>query len=416
MDKKQALLERFLRYAAVTSQSSTKTGTVPSTPGQRTLAELLARELEELGLVDIEISEYAVLTAKLPGNLPEGKKVPTVGWVAHLDTVDAGLCADIHPHVVKNYAGGDICLNEEKQIYLRTAEHPEIERYVGDDIVVTDGTSVLGADNKSAIANIMTALSIVQSENRPHGDIYVCFVPDEEIGLLGAKKIDFSKFPVDFAYTIDCCELGEVVYETFNAGGATLKIKGVTAHPMSSKGVLVNPTLVAVDFINMLDRGATPEFTENTEGFVWVNAMQSTPSQATVSLKIRDHNREKYEAKKAQIAAAVEYLKVRHPRAELELTISDVYGNIADAVRDENRICIDHLYRALEIQKIEPKTIAMRGGTDGSFISTKGILTPNYFTGGLNFHSNCEFLPLSAWEKSLDVTLTLIDLVTGTEK
>ena len=408
MDKKQALLERFLRYAAVTSQSSTKTGTVPSTPGQRTLAELLARELEELGLVDIEISEFSVLTAKLPGNLPEGKKVPTVGWVAHLDTVDAGLCADIHPHVVKNYAGGDICLNEEKQIYLRTAEHPEIERYKGDDIVISDGTSVLGADNKSAIANIMTALSIVQSDNRPHGDIYVCFVPDEEIGLLGAKKIDFSKFPVDFAYTIDCCELGEVVWETFNAGNAKLTVKGIPAHPMSSKGVLVNPILVVHDFIAMLDRGETPEYTENREGFIVLKTLQANPSQAVLTMKIRDHNKALYEAKKAKLVAAAEYLRVRHPRAVIDIELSDSYANIADSIREDNREGIDRLYRALEAVGVEAKTTAMRGGTDGSYLSVKGVLTPNYFTGAHNFHSRAEFLPMNSWVKSLEVTLELM--------
>ena len=408
MDKKQALLERFLRYAAVTSQSSTKTGTVPSTPGQRTLAELLARELEELGLVDIEISEYAVLTAKLPGNLPEGKKVPTVGWVAHLDTVDAGLCADIHPHVVKNYAGGDICLNEEKQIYLRTAEHPEIERYVGDDIVVTDGTSVLGADNKSAIANIMTALSIVQSENRPHGDIYICFVPDEELGEQGARKLDLAKFPVDYAYTIDCCELGEVVWETFNAGNAKLTVKGIPAHPMSSKGVLVNPILVVHDFIAMLDRGETPEYTENREGFIVLKTLQANPSSAVLTMKIRDHNKALYEAKKAKLVAAAEYLRVRHPRAVIDIELSDSYANIADSIRDDNREAIDRLYRALEAAGVEAKTTAMRGGTDGSYLSVKGVLTPNYFTGAHNFHSRAEFLPMNSWVKSLEVTLELM--------
>lgn len=298
---------------------------------------------------------------------------------------------------------------------MRTSEHPEIEKYVGDDIVVTDGTSVLGADNKSAIANVMTAFDIVVKENRPHGDIYVAFVPDEEIGLLGAKKIDFSKFPVDFAYTVDCCELGEVVYETFNAGSATIRIKGVTAHPMSSKGVLVNPTLIATDFVQMMDRGSTPECTEGTEGFVWVNSIVSNPSQATVSIKIRDHNREKYEAKKALIASAVEYLKVRNPRARIELEVKDMYGNIADALTDDNRCAVDHLYRALEIAGVKANTIAMRGGTDGSFISTQGVITPNYFTGGHNFHSNCEFLPLGAAVKSTEVTLTLIDLIAGTK-
>lgn len=416
MDLKQQLLERFLRYAAVTSQSDAKAGVVPSTPGQRQLAGLLAEELKTLGLEDIEISEYSVLTAKLPSNLPEGVQAPKVGWCAHLDTVDVNLSPEVHPHVVSNYQGGDVCLNDEAGIWMRESEHPELRDYVGDDLVVSDGTSVLGADNKSAVANVMTALSIVVEENRPHGDIYVAFVPDEEIGLLGAKKLDVKKFPVDFAYTIDSCALGEVVYQTFNAGSATLKIQGVTAHPMSAKGVLVNPTLVATDFINMLDRGATPECTEGTEGFIWVNAMTSNASKATVSLKIRDHNHDRYEAKKTLIADAVKYLQVRHPRAKIELTMSDVYGNIADAIKPDNRACIDMLYRALEIQKIAPKTIAMRGGTDGSFISTLGIPTPNYFTGALNFHSNCEFIPMSAWEKSLKVTLTLIDLAAGTQK
>ena len=386
---KEAILERFLRYVAVTSQSDGKAGVVPSTEGQRKLAGMLAEELAELGFVNIEISEYSVLTALLPGNLPDNKAVPTVGWCCHLDTVDAGLSPDVHPQVIRGYQGGDICLNKEKDLWMRTSEHPEIEKYVGDDIVV--------------------------KENRPHGDIYVAFVPDEEIGLLGAKKIDFSKFPVDFAYTVDCCELGEVVYETFNAGSATIRIKGVTAHPMSSKGVLVNPTLIATDFVQMMDRGSTPECTEGTEGFVWINSIVSNPSQATVSIKIRDHNREKYEAKKELIASAVEYLKVRNPRARIELEVKDMYGNIADALTDDNRCAVDHLYRALEIAGVKANTIAMRGGTDGSFISTQGVITPNYFTGGHNFHSNCEFLPLGAAVKSTEVTLTLIDLIAGTK-
>lgn len=412
---KEELLERFLRYAAVTSQSDAKAGVVPSTPGQRELAELLASELKELGFQNVEISEYSVLTAFLPGNLPDNSAVATVGWVAHLDTVDSGLSPDVHPRVIRGYKGGDICLNAEKDLWLRTADHPEVEDYVGDDLVVTDGTSVLGADNKSAIANVMTVFSRIVKENRPHGNIYLAFVPDEEIGLCGAKKMDFSKFPVDFAYTIDCCALGEVVYQTFNAGSAFVTIKGVTAHPMSAKGVLINPTLIATDFVQMLDRTSTPECTEGTEGFIWVDSIVSGPSQAKVSLKIRDHNRAKYEEKKALIAKAVEYLKVRHSRTSIELKMVDVYGNIADALTDKNRASIDLLYRALELEGVTPKTIAMRGGTDGSFISTQGIITPNYFTGALNFHSNCEFMPLSAVEKSAQVTLALVDLITGTK-
>lgn len=410
MNRKEALLERFLRYAAVTSQSDAKATNVPSSEGQRKLAELLAEELQALGFKSIEISEFSVLTAHLPSNLPDGAKAPAVGWCAHLDTVDVNLSPDVKPWVLRGYAGGDICLNQEKDIWLRASDHPELQAYIGDDLVLTDGTSVLGADNKSAIANVMTALSIIQAEQRPHGDIYVAFVPDEEIGLRGAKKLDVSKFPVDFAYTIDCCALGEVVYETFNAGSALLSIEGVTAHPMSSKGVLVNPTLVAVDFVNMLDRGATPECTEGTEGFIWVHAINSNASKATVAIKIRDHNLKRYNEKKALLEAAVQYLRERHPRAKIALKISDTYGNIADAIKPENRACIDMLYRALELEGIQAKAIAMRGGTDGSFISTLGIPTPNYFTGALNFHSFAEFMPLGAWEKSLSVTLRLVNL------
>ncbi|MDO5531760.1 peptidase T [Sutterella sp.] len=407
---REELFERFLRYAAVTSQSDAKAGKVPSTEGQRKLAELLADECRELGLADVQVSEFAVMTARLPSNLPVGAKAPKVGWCAHLDTVDAGLSPDIHPQVIRGYAGGDICLNAEKDLWLRTAEHPEVERYIGDDLLVSDGTSVLGADNKSAVANIMTALSIVIREGRPHGDIYVAFVPDEEIGLLGAKKLDISRFPVDFAYTIDSCELGEIVWQTFNAGGARLDIRGVTAHPMSAKGVLVNPILVAHDFIDMLDRSETPECTEGTEGFIWVNGITGGPAKCSVSLKIRDHNLAGYRAKKARIMAAAEMLREKHPRAGIELTMSDTYGNIADAIGPENRACIDLLHRAFEAEGVTPREIAMRGGTDGSYISTRGIPSPNYFTGAHNFHSSCEFMPFSSWEKSLAVTLRLIAL------
>ena len=414
MNLQAKLLERFLRYVAVTSQSNAAVKTVPTTSGQRELAELLKTELAELGLVDLEISEFSVLTGKLPANLPAGHHaVPAVGWVAHLDTVDVCLNADIHPQVVKNYQGGDICLNEEKQIFLKVSEHPEIEKYIGEDIVVSDGTSVLGADDKAAIANVMVALETLANDKTIyHGDIYVCFVPDEEIGLLGAKKIDFEKFPVDFAYTIDCCELGEVVYETFNAGSAEVYIKGITAHPMSAKGVLVNPTLVATDLVNSFDRMQTPEHTEGTEGYIWVTAINSNVSEARVNIAIRDHNKVLYEARKEQIRNAVEFLKLRHPKAVIELNMSDTYGNIADAIREDNKKCIDFIYQAMEELEITPKTIAMRGGTDGSFISTKGILTPNYFTGAHNFHSNCEFWPLGAAEKSCRMTLKLIELIT----
>lgn len=414
MDIRTELLERFLRYVAIPTQSDASAGTVPSNPKEFELANLLADELRALGLADVEVSEYAVVYAKLASNL--SVNVPAVGWCVHMDTVNVGLSPQIHPHVVKSYAGGDVCLNKEKDIWLRVTDHPEIEKYKGDDIIVSDGTSVLGADDKSALANVMTALSLLVRENRPHGDIYVAFVPDEEIGLKGAHKVDLRKFPVDFAYTIDCCELGELVWETFNAGNAYLTVKGVPAHPMSAKGVLVNPILVVHDLVAMLDRSQTPECTDNREGYIWVKSMTVNPSQAKVLLNLRDHSKKLYEQKKEVLRAAVEFLAVRYPTAKIDLTFEDSYANIADAITDKNRMGIDLLYTAFKELHIPAKTIAMRGGTDGSYLSARGLLTANYFTGGLNFHSNCEFLPISSWEKSLEVTLKLIELVAQQEK
>ncbi len=457
----ERLTERFFRYAAVSTESIEGAAVVPSTPGQRQLAELLKSDLAELGLVNLEISEYSVLTGYLPSNLPAGyHKVPTVGWVAHLDTVNVNLSPDVHPQVIKNYQGGDVLLNAEKNISIKVSEHPELGKYIGSDLIVSDGTSVLGADNKAAIANIMVALeTLAQDKTILHGDIYVAFVPDEEVGLCGSKKMDFSKFPVDFAYTIDCCELGEVVYQTFNAGTAIIKIQGVTAHPMSSKNTLVNPVLVATDIINCFDRIQTPEqtfnagtaiikiqgvtahpmsskntlvnpvlvatdiincfdriqtpeHTEGTEGFIWVQSLNSNVSEAVLDIKIRDHNKALYEARKKYIQDAVEFVKVKNPKAKIELEITDVYANIADAINEDNKVCIDHIFEAMKELNIKPKDIAMRGGTDGSFISTKGIPTPNYFTGAHNFHSYAEFMPMDAVEKSCRMTLKLIELIT----
>ena len=411
-ETEEELVKRFLRYVKVPSQSEANGGTkVPSTESQWDMAHLLQKELAELGAEDISLSEYCVLTARLPANLPAGAPpAPAVGFCAHMDTVDVSLSPVVKPRRL-HYEGGDIVLNERKNIVMRAAEHPELAPYVGQEIIVTDGTSVLGADNKAAVANVMTALATLAGDaSIPHGDIYVSFVPDEECGLWGSKNMDFTKFPVAYAYTIDCCALGEVVYETFNAGSATVTIQGVSAHPMSAKGVLVNPTLLAVDFVNLFDRRETPECTEGTEGYIWCQTIRSNPSTAVVELNIRDHDKARYEGRKRLILENIEKLQKREPRARVTYTMEDTYGNIADAVTDANRSAIDNLYEAMNRLDITPKTIAMRGGTDGSFISTKGILTPNYFTGALNFHSNCEFLPIPSLRKSYEVTMELIAL------
>lgn len=406
----EGLIERFLRYTAIESQSSAAAVTLPSTPGQLRLAEVLRDELSVLGLSDIVLTPDAILTAKLPGN--SEKTVPAIGFLAHLDTVDVSLSPEVKARVVSEYDGLDICLNQDKDIWLRVAEHPEISAYRGQDILVSDGTSVLGADNKAAIAAIMTALAKLQEDaSLEHGDIHVAFVPDEEIGLRGAKALDLARFPVAFAYTIDSCELGEVVYETFNAGSMNITVRGVTAHPMSAKGVLVNPILTANDIISHLDRTDTPECTEGKEGYLWVTRIQGNASQATMTINIRDFDRVAYEGRKAYLADLMKFMALRHPKAKIEYAFTDVYGNIADALTPESRPAIDHIYEAMKQLGITPKTIAMRGGTDGSALSARGIPTPNFFTGAHNFHSNCEFLPVSSFEKSCSMVLTLADLV-----
>ncbi len=400
------LQERFLRYIAVSSESDPKVGVVPSSEGQRDLAKLLQEELHEMGLVDIELNEHAILTARLPGNVAN---VPTIGFVCHLDTVPVNLSPDVKAQVL-HYEGGDVCLNATEDIWIRLSEHPELAAYAGQDIVFTDGTSVLGADNKAAIANVMTMLSIMTREARAHGDIRVAFVPDEEIGLCGSKLMDLEKFKVDFAYTIDCCALGEVVYETFNAGSVFIDIKGVTAHPMSAKGVLVNPLLVATDLINRFDRQQTPECTEGKEGYWWFTDCEANASACHLKMNIRDFDRKNYEARKAYVLEAVEAIRTQYPRAKIDVKLVDVYNNIVDSLGDD-RWPIDLIYQAADLIGVKPNTIAMRGGTDGSALSVKGLVTPNYFTGAHNFHSYAEFLPLPSLHKSLEMTLTILDLV-----
>ena len=401
---KDKLVENFLKYVAIPSQSDDKKKEVPSSPGQWEMAKVLGADLEDLGLVDIKINEYGVLQARLP---KRGEKSRAIGWVAHLDTVDVGLSDRIHPQIIKSYDGKDIKLNEE--ITFSIKDNPEVLAYIGDDIIFTDGTSVLGADNKAAIANIMTALWFLkENPDIDHAEIFIAFVPDEEIGLRGARKIDFDEFKVDYAYTIDCCALGELVYETFNAASGTLKVRGVSAHPMSAKGNLVNPIMIAHDFIAMLDRAKMPENTENREGYIWLTDIRSDVLNLRLDFNIRNHDREKFEASKEYLYKITDLLKERYKKAQIEIEISDVYDNIRDSMNEENKVAVERLAAIFKSLDIEEKIIPMRGGTDGSFLSRKGIFTPNYFTGAHNFHSNKEFLPIDSFYKSFLVTLNLM--------
>lgn len=399
------LVTRLFRYLAVTSQSDAKASTLPSTPGQWDMVKLLAGELEALGLADIHTDENAVLTARLPATVA-GR--PRIGFCAHVDTVDVGLSPHIRPALVK-FAGDDLCLNRERDIWLRTAEHPEILPYAGQDVVVSDGTSVLGADNKAAVAVVMTLLDQLVRDRPPHGDVVVAFVPDEEIGLRGARAMALDRFPVDFAYTIDSCALGEFVVETFNAAQATITIEGVTAHPMSAKGVLVNPILVATDLIGRFDPLDTPEHTEGREGYCWVNFMTANAATATLSLSIRDFDDAVFAGRQQRVEDMVAETRKAHPGATITCRIEEVYRNIASSLGDDRR-SVELMAQAYAGLGIPADIIAMRGGTDGSALSARGIPTPNMFTGAHNFHSPFEFLPVPSFVRSFEVAERIIAL------
>ncbi|HIU37435.1 MAG TPA: peptidase T [Candidatus Aphodousia faecigallinarum] len=404
--KAQALVERFLSYLAISSQSDPKNKEVPSSEGQWTMARVLEAGLKEFGLQDVEVDEHGNVTGFLPGTV---ENVPTIGFVAHVDTVDVGLSPDVHPQVI-HYKGGDVCLNKEKDIWIRVKEHPELERHVGEDIIFTDGTSVLGADNKSGVTNIMTALEIIITEQIPHGDIRVAFVPDEETGLRGSKLLDLDRFKVDFAYTVDGGEVGQIVYETYNAAEVHIDIEGVTTHPASAKGVLLNPNLIAVDLINNFNRLETPENTDVKEGYYWIKNMSGNPARAHVQINIRDFDDATFEARKQYVRDVVELTAKRYPRAKITADIEDIYRNISGGL-GEDRYPIDVMYQALKELGIEPKTVAMRGGTDGSALTARGLVTPNYFTGSYNHHGYAEFMPIEGFVASLDMTLKVIELI-----
>lgn len=403
-----ALAERFLRYSAISSQSDASSTTVPTSEGQWELARLLKSELEEAGAEAIHLSDTCVLTAKVPSNLPGDAAAPAIGFCTHLDTVDVNLSPDVKARVIE-YGGGDVCLNEANDVWMREGEHPEIARYKGERILVTDGTSVLGADDKAGVTSVMeAAVRLLQDPTVPHGDVYLSFVPDEEIGLRGVRTMDLARFPVEYAFTLDSCELGEVVESTFNAASVRIDIVGVSAHPMNSKGNMVNPILIAHDIIAQFDRRETPECTEGRESYIWVNAVEGNQTTAHIGIAVRDHDRAGYEEKKQRIRDIAARVSQAHPRAKVTVDIEDVYGNIEDAKTEENAIATDNIVKAMAQLGIEPIDLSMRGGTDGSWLSRQGIFTPNFFTGAHNFHSVFEFLPLNAFEKSFEMVNTLI--------
>jgi tripeptide aminopeptidase len=402
MDISRELTERFFRYTAIASHS--RSAHLPSSPGQLTLARLLAEELRQLGVHDVVVDDQAIVTGVRRGARP---KAPRIGFIAHLDTADVGLSPTVRPQI-HHFTGGDLCLNSEQSIWLRIDEHPEIRQWLNADIITSDGTSVLGADNKAAIAVIMTLLAQLD-EPSTHGDIVVAFVPDEEIGLKGAKALDLERFPCDFAYTIDCCELGEVVIENFNAASCEVVFEGVSAHPMSAKGELVNPILMAHDFIGHFDQMDTPEHTDGREGFFWITDLAANDSRATLQVLIRDFDSARFEGRKQKIATVADAVRQRYPSGTIQYRLTDAYRNVGPCLSSDPR-AMALVRSAFDRLGLEPKLLSMRGGTDGAVLSERGIPTPNMFTGAYNFHSRYEFLPIPAFVKSFEVVAMICRL------
>ena len=403
------LVDRFLDYVKFDTQSDELTNLTPSTPGQMVFAQSLEKELQKMGLEDITLDENGYLMATLPANT-DGD-IPVVGFIAHLDTSPDMSGRHVNPRIVKNYDGQDITLNEKEQIVLSPGEFPELRDYVGQDLIVTDGTTLLGADDKAGIAEIISAVAYLQEHPEiKHGKIRIAFNPDEEIGL-GAHKFDVEHFGCDFAYTMDGGEIGELEYENFNAAVARITIKGRNVHPGSAKHKMINSIRVATLFTQMLPRWETPEHTEGYEGFYHLVNIEGSVESTTITYIIRDHDRARFESRKREIEHLVNKTNNEYPGC-CTAEIKDQYYNMREKIEPVMHI-IDIAKQAMYDAGVTPKVLPIRGGTDGAQLSFKGLPCPNIFAGGLNFHGRYEFVPVPSMEKARDVIVHIARLVAG---
>ena len=396
------LTERFINYVKFDTKSDENSATCPSTEKQLKLAVFLKNEMIEMGLEEVTLDENGYLMATLPSNTD--KKIPTFGFIAHMDTAPAFSGKDIKPKFV-DYNGGDIILNEEKNIVLSPNDFKELDSYIGETLIITDGTTLLGADDKAGIAEILTAMEYLMDHPEiKHGKIRIGFTPDEEIGR-GANLFDVEKFGAEFAYTVDGGRLGEVEYENFNAASARIKITGRSVHPGTAKDQLVNALQVGIELHNLLPVNQRPEFTTGYEGFYMLAGMTGDISSANLDYIIRDHDMDKFLEKKEFITQAVELLNKKYNNA-IELELTDSYYNMKEKI--EEKIEIFEIARDTMIELgIEPVIKPVRGGTDGARLSYMGLPCPNIFTGGHNFHGQYEYIPVSSMEKAVEVVVKI---------
>lgn len=405
----KALLDRFLSYVKIDTQSDENSESVPSTEKQMNLANLLARESEKIGLKDISVDKNGYVMATLPSNC--NNAIPTVGFIAHMDTSPDMSGENVKPRIVKNFDGKDIVLNPNQKITLSTTDFPELLNYKGQDIVTTDGTTLLGADDKAGIAEIMTAMEyLVSNPDVKHGKIRIGFTPDEEIGR-GADHFDVKKFGADFAFTLDGGELGELEFENFNAALATINIMGRNVHPGTAKDKMVNSIHLAMELNQMLPLNERPEYTTGREGFFHLIDISGTVEETRIRYLIRDHDRSKFEEKKQLITERIHHLNGKYSSAQLNLELKDQYYNMREKLEPVMHI-VELARNAIKAEEIEPIVRPIRGGTDGSRLSFMGLPCPNLFTGGHNYHGKYEFIPVPSMVKAVKVILRIIQMAT----
>lgn len=401
------LVDRFIKYVKIDTESSTTTGLTPSTSGQFVLARVLEAELNDMGLEDVSLDERCYLMATLPANT--NKKIPTIGFVAHMDTSPDLTGKNVNPRIVHNYDGNDIVLNEEAGIVLSKTDFPEILDYIGQDLIVTDGKTLLGADDKAGIAEILTAVQyLIDHPEIEHGKIRICFTPDEEIGE-GADHFDVEKFGCEWAYTIDGGPIGELEYENFNAASVKISIQGRSVHPGYAKGKMVNALIIANKLVSLLPAHERPEHTTGYEGFFHLMNISGGVDAASVGYIIRDHNRDLYEKRKQLIKDAVDYINKLYP-SSTTLEIKDQYFNMREKVEPVKYI-VDYAFEAMTSVGVTPIVKPIRGGTDGARLSFMGLPCPNIFGGGHNFHGRYEFIPIQSMEKAVEVIVRIVEVV-----
>ena len=403
----EKLIDRFLKYVSFETTSDEESGVTPSTPGQMVLAKYLKEELENLGLQEVFLDENGYLYATLPANT--SKQVPVVGFIAHMDTAPDMSGKNVTPRIVQNYDGGDIVLNAAENIVLSPSQFPELKNHVGEDLIVTDGNTLLGADDKAGIAEIISGVDyMMQHPEIEHGKIRIAFNPDEEIGL-GAHKFDVERFGCDFAYTFDGGEVGELEFENFNAAAAKLTFTGRNVHPGTAKNKMINSIRVANHFISMLPSHETPEHTEGYEGFYHIIGFSGNVEQTVVNYIIRDHSRERFESRKREFQHLTNKINAEYGEGTLKLELRDQYYNMREKIEPVMYV-IDIAKEAMLAAGVEPVVKAIRGGTDGAQLSFKGLPCPNIFAGGMNMHGRFEYVPIPSMEKAMKVVVKIAEL------